>query len=416
MSKVSGSSSGPAYLFVSVNLIILLSFLIVSSLNLQRVDSTRDRYEHIVRTWFEFRLALQAGDHAVQALRHFDTFAKGLEGLLDSELLFAGARLSAPLAASGELVSRAWAGLEPAVYDVLTPPSRLSSDPRARLVPQIIPFQETLFGLESVLEEFVANQQRAIEILIVLFAAIIIATVGIFLYVERETSRERHAASRVQSLVQSTLGAQEQERARIARALHDSLAQELTVALLEVGEIERGGSPPAADTLRKRLRSAVDWIRTLAHDLHPSEIEQVGLAAALEAYCRELAESSGVHIDRAIPAEPCVVPRSVAINVYRVGQEALTNAIRHGRPHRVLVRLVQDDRSLVLFVSDDGRGFEPRDLDGDPSPQGMGIVGMRERALMLDATLDIESEPGRGTWVRLRVPLDHEAIGCADAS
>lgn len=418
MRKVSGGSSRSAYLFVSINLVLFFSFFITSSLNLQRVDSARDRYEQIVRTWFEFRLALESGDHAAQALPHFDAFGRELESLLESDLLFAAARLSEPLAASGELIRRAWDRLEPTVYDALTPPTRLPPELPEGLARLLMPFQETLLTLETVLEEFDSNQQRAIDILIVLFAAIIVATVGIFFYVDRESSRQRHAASRVQSLVQNTLDAQERERARIARALHDSLAQELTVALLEVGEIERGASPLVADTVRGRLRGAVDWIRTLAHDLHPSEIEQVGLAAALEAYCRELTEVSGIHIDRAIPVERCAVARSVAINVYRVAQEALTNAIRHGHPHRVLVRLVQQEESLVLFVSDDGGGFEPRDVDGDPSPSGMGLVGMRERALMLDATLDIESRPGEGTWVRLRVPTRSQSgePGCEDAS
>lgn len=410
-SAVRGSSRY-AYLFVSINLLLLLLFLVSSSLNLREVDSSRDRYERLVRDWFALRLVLSEHSLPLSRPDAFDNFADDVTRLISSELIEAASRLSEPLAISGQRLREAWNGLQPMLDRLVFSPGVPPPIRTPELDYQIQAFEGALLGLEAVLDEFVDLQQRALQILLYFLGATLLATVGIFLLVDVESSRERQAADRVQSLAQTTIGAQEQERARISHALHDSLAQELSVALLEVGEFAESESPLVVERVRTRLRGAVDWVRDLAHELHPAEIEQVGLASALSAYCSELTATSAANLEWAVSEDVCDVPLHIAINVYRVAQEALTNAMRHSGAGRVVVRLALDAEGLLLTVTDDGVGFRGGAARASSESRGIGIVGMIERANMLGATLEIESEPGGGTRVRLAVPT--VALGCRE--
>jgi len=412
MHSAARGSSRYAYLFVSINLLLLLLFLVSTSLNLREVDSSRDRYERLVRDWFALRLVLSEQSFLLSRPDSFDRFADDVTRLISSELIEAASRLSEPLAISGQRLREAWNGLQPMLDRMVFSPGVPPPAPTAELDYQIHAFQSALLGLEVVLAEFVDLQQRALQILLYFLGATLLATVGIFVLVEVESSRERQAADRVQSLAQMTIGAQEQERARISHALHDSLAQELSVALLEVGELTDSEAPLVVARIRTRLRGAVDWVRDLAHELHPAEIDQVGLAGALSAYCSELTAISAASIEWAVSDDVCDVPRHIAINVYRIAQEALTNAMRHSRAGRVVVRLSLDAEGLLLSVTDDGVGFRGGAARASNESRGMGIVGMKERANMLDSRLEIESEPGAGTRVRLAVPV--AALGCTE--
>lgn len=412
MHSAARGSSRYAYLFVSLNLFLLLLFLVSSSLNLREVDSSRDRYERLVRDWFALRLLLSEQSLPRTWPDAFEQFADDVTGLVSSELIEAGSRLSEPMAISGQRLREAWNGLRPMLDRVVFSPGVPPPAMTAQLDYQMEVFHGALLGLEVVLDEFVDLQQRALQILLYFLGATLLATIGIFFLVEAESSRERQAADRVQSLAQTTIGAQEQERARISHALHDALAQELSVALLEVGELADSETPLVVERIRRRLRGAVDWVRNLAHELHPAEIDQVGLASALSAYCSELTSTSAASLEWAISDEVCDVPRHIAINVYRIAQEALTNAMRHSSAGRIVMRLSLDAEGLLLTVTDDGIGFRGGAARASSESRGIGIVGMNERANMLDSSLDIESEPGGGTRVRLAVPV--VALGCTE--
>lgn len=412
MRPVVRGSSRFAYLFVSLNLILLLIFFVSTSVNVRQVDTSRDRYERLVREWFSLRLIMAERPAPVAAPAAYFEFAESLELLLESELVSVATRLSEPLATSAYALSSAWEQLHPVLEDRVFSISRLAQPYPPEVDYLVEAFEGSLLGFEAVFDQFVSLQQRAVQILNYFLGGSILAMIGIFLLVERETEQDRRAAVQMQSLAQSTIGAQEQERARISRALHDSLAQELSVALLEIGELEADGSSERAAQIRRRIRGVVDWVRHLAHELHPAEIEEVGLARAVASYCADLASASSIRIDWSISDELCDVPREVAINVYRITQEAVTNALRHSAARRIAVGLAVEAESLVLTVSDDGRGFR-RDSSGHPiGKAGIGLIGMHERANMLGAELDVETGTSKGTSVRLSVPLAY--LGCMD--
>lgn len=397
MSTAARTSSRNAYLFVSLNLMLLLSFFIAFSLNIRQIDGSRTRYERLVRDWFALRLMAGSYPGPMERTPEYLAFADDLEELLDSDMLQAAARLSEPLAVSGTRLADAWDLVQTGAAGPGTP--------------SVTEFEGALLGLTGILDEFVELQQRSLQMLLFFLGGTILATLGIFLLVEREIDRERRDALEVQMLARGTIGAQELERERISRALHDSLGQELSVALLELGEMQAGRSSAdsSRERARKRLQSAVDWIRHLAHELHPAEIEEVGLAEALDAYCDEVSRTTDVGMEWKVQKPVCRIPGEVAIGVYRIAQEAITNALRHGRPRNVLVQTRLDADGLVLSVNDDGYGFQ---VAGARST-GIGITGMRERAAMLRASLEIVSDPERGTTVVLRVP--QSVIGCGEA-
>ncbi len=177
------------------------------------------------------------------------------------------------------------------------------------------------------------------------------------------------------------LAAQERERVRIARELHDEVGQALTAVLLMVdGEA------------RETVRAALEDVRAIARRLRPEALDDLGLASALAALTVSVGRNSGVRIERSLATVPALSPEQ-ELALYRVAQEALTNVVRHAQARSALVRLAREHEGTVLEVSDDGRGF-------DPAIQiGAGVRGMRERALLIGARLTISGRDG--TTVRL---------------
>lgn len=211
---------------------------------------------------------------------------------------------------------------------------------------------------------------------------------------ERLESERRAGAS-------AALDAQERERARIALDLHDEVNQSLTGVLLRLEALRRTAPEEIRDELaetRAVAARAMEELLTLARQLRPTSLDDLGLEAALEG----LIEETGSHeaMASSFEAEGDVSGGSAdaQLVVYRIAQEALSNAIQHSDAKQIRVRLIGTGSGLELRVSDDGAGFDP-----DRCQAGLGIAGMRERALLANGTLDVESEPGAGTRVRLRV-------------
>ena len=209
-----------------------------------------------------------------------------------------------------------------------------------------------------------------------------------------ETERRRTSSA--------ALAAQEQERARIARDLHDEVNQSLTGLLLRLEAI-RGGSP---HDLAKELKEtkalanqAMEELLALARQLRPTALDDLGLKA-LAGNVDELSKSSGIQAGFESEGDFGDLSTDAQLVLYRVAQEALSNAAQHAGADNVLVRLSRDNGHAELTISDDGRGFT-----FDQTSRGLGLGGMRERALLVGGAIDIESRPGAGTTVRLRVPL-----------
>ncbi len=196
------------------------------------------------------------------------------------------------------------------------------------------------------------------------------------------------------------LAAQEAERHRIAQELHDEVGQNLTVVLLGLKQVEqRAPADIAAELalLREATRDGLDDVRRVARQLRPGVLEDLGLTSALASLTNDFAEHSGASVRRIVaPGLPALTGEAELV-LYRVAQEALTNAARHARADSVALSLTRVGDRVVLEVADDGHGF-------DATRDGAGLRGMRERASLVAGDLSVTSSP-RGTTVRLAVPV-----------
>jgi len=212
--------------------------------------------------------------------------------------------------------------------------------------------------------------------------------------VERLETERRVSAARA-------LAAQENERLRISRELHDEIGQKLTAVLLKLDDLARADGPGDVDHAREGVRVSLDEMRTIARRLRPEALDDLGLTSALTALTNSLRRSGGVTVERRIDVSPPPLDRDVELVIYRVAQEALTNVVRHSNCTEALLQLRDACEAVELAVSDRGDGFDP-----ERAMEGAGIRGMRERALLVGAELELKSAVGAGTTVTLRVPRD----------
>ncbi len=214
---------------------------------------------------------------------------------------------------------------------------------------------------------------------------------------------------RVRQLSAQAIGAADEERAYLARELHGSTAQSLSaVEMLMSATLQETSAegPNAAlharlSVMRDVLAEALRDVRNLSHRMHPSALEHLGLAAALEVLARRTLESAGLETSVHAQVDAAVSPL-VASVLYRVAQEAVGNALRHASPRKVSIRLMVDAEHAALAIQDDGQGFEMAHSDGLPS--GIGLFVMRERLLLINGRLDVQSQVGQGTTVLATAP------------
>jgi two-component system sensor histidine kinase UhpB len=201
----------------------------------------------------------------------------------------------------------------------------------------------------------------------------------------------------------AALAAQERERTRIARELHDEVGQALTAVLLQLERTSRRADAPLRDEMdeaREGLRTSLEDVREIARRLRPEALDDLGLASALAALTNDLARRTGVRVERRLATDLRALEPDEELVVYRVAQEALTNVARHSEAQQASVTLARTGaQEVTLTVRDDGCGF-----DAAAHARGTGLRGMRERAVLIGASLDVESRPGHGTTVRLRLP------------
>lgn len=206
------------------------------------------------------------------------------------------------------------------------------------------------------------------------------------------------------------LAAQERERARIARELHDEVGQNLTALAMLLTRL----ADESDDAMATRLRAArestlgtVDDVRRIARQLRPDLLDELGLTAALTTLCDRMCESTGIRIVRELPRDLPQLSPEVQTVLYRVAQESLTNVARHAGAETALMRLERGPGSVVLTVRDDGRGFP----NGVPPERQGGIRGMRERALLVGGALAVKQSAGGGVEVRFEVPAAGDRSG-----
>jgi two-component system sensor histidine kinase UhpB len=211
---------------------------------------------------------------------------------------------------------------------------------------------------------------------------------------ERLEAERRRSAS-------AALDAQEDERARVARDLHDEVNQSLTGLLLHLEAARRDAPPglvPELAETKALANRAMDELLSVARQLRPTALDDLGLRAALAAHVADLERRTGIETSFEAAGDVSGIDPESQLVLYRVAQEALSNAARHSGAEHVRARLRSDGERVELTVADDGRGFSFDDAEG-----GLGIAGMRERALLVGGELAIESRPDTGTTVRLTV-------------
>jgi len=221
------------------------------------------------------------------------------------------------------------------------------------------------------------------------------------------TERKR-AEEALASLSRRLIDAQEQERTRIARELHDDIGQRLALLAIEVEQLQQDFPDMSPEVLSRMgalqkhtLEIATD-IQTLSHELHSSKLEYRGIAAAMRGFCKEFGEQQKVEVDFKTHDLPSPLPPDISLCLFRVLQEALHNSAKHSGGRNFEVRLWGVSGEIHLTIRDSGAGF---DSEAAKESRGLGLISMEERLKLLKGTFSIESQPKRGTTIHARVPL-----------
>jgi signal transduction histidine kinase len=323
----------------------------------------------------------------------------------------------------GDLLDQHWQNISRAIS---SPPSGRSAATFYSV--EILPLSTSIVEITAQLESIDAKQAASTEALIEdaferrgarlsmalglgLVAALLLAT-GCLFYIfriERENNRRYqevlNARGALEQLSAKLVDAQEMERRTISRELHDQVGQTLNAVLVEAANL--GKRIPAddavslhyLDNIRKFADSSVNSIRDIALLLRPSMLDDLGLIPALEWQAREVSRRSGMKVSVKAENVADSLPDEMRTCIYRVVQEALHNVFRHSGAKSALVTVHQDDRALFLSVEDDGSGFDPE------KSRGLGMLGMEERVRQLGGHLEIQSTPGKGTALRVTLPI-----------
>ncbi|MGC1388315.1 MAG: PAS domain-containing protein [Steroidobacteraceae bacterium] len=223
-----------------------------------------------------------------------------------------------------------------------------------------------------------------------------------------DITARKQAEEAAKSLSGRLIKAQEAERIRLARELHDDLNQSLALLAIELDML--GQKPSATHSevgermrhLSAQVRNLSSSVHRISHELHPAKLEQLGLAAAVRGFCREIGEMRNIAIEVDTREVPRELPNDIALCIYRIVQEGLQNVIKHSGAGSAKLELTSDERQLCLIVSDQGCGFNSAMATDSGS---LGLVSMRERVRLVRGQISIESRRGEGTRIRVQVPL-----------
>jgi len=234
-----------------------------------------------------------------------------------------------------------------------------------------------------------------------------------YLCVGMDVTERKQYRIKIQKLTQALLTAQENERSRISRDLHDHIAQDLSSLKIRLQTVFNGHPPlidahqVQANDLIQILQRSISEVRNLAYDLHPPELDQLGLVRTLYMYCEDFAATNNLKIDFiAAGMDDLDLSEEIQINLYRLIQEALHNINKHAQAKGVTIRLVASSPNLILRIIDDGTGFDMKRWQAKPHKgKRMGLQSMVERVNLLDGTMDIRSRIQKGTGIFITIPI-----------
>lgn len=212
-----------------------------------------------------------------------------------------------------------------------------------------------------------------------------------------------------QVLLESLVEAQEEERGRLARELHDGAGQMLTSLLVRIKTLEKKTTAPdvraGLGTVLEAVSTTIEQVRELSHRLRPPALEEFGLPVALETLVTDMASEAGLNATCHLELSRESLHPGIEVMLYRIAQEGLTNIVRHAQARHVEVNLGQTGNVILMRLEDDGRGFSPQQLAAEPNARHLGLISMHERASLVGGTLDVYSAPGKGTRIDVRIPI-----------
>lgn len=234
---------------------------------------------------------------------------------------------------------------------------------------------------------------------------------------ERAETQLRMSRDQLRALAGRLQAVREEERTSISREIHDELGQSCTAIKMDLALIGRRLTKKQSQ-LRTKVESAMQLVdstiatlRRMASELRPRTLDDLGLLAALESQAQEFESRTGIRCIVAVPKEPVTLDANRSTAIFRIFQESLTNVARHAHATRIEAHFEKDDNRLIFQVSDNGIGFDPAEVKARKS---LGLVGMQERALMLNGDFKIEGVPGTGTTMTLSIPLPATVQGGKD--
>ena len=224
-----------------------------------------------------------------------------------------------------------------------------------------------------------------------------------------ELTERKRTELEIHALTARLITAQEEERARLARELHDDLSQQIAAVSMASGNLMQCIAPEntkvriQSERIQEKLVQLAEDVRRLSHNLHPAVLEFSGLGAALKSYCSEFSELTGMTISFQSEGSFEGLPSSLALCLYRISQEALQNVLKHAQVRRAQLTVIRSADVVCLTISDKGVGVGTLNTS---TLQGLGLVSIKERTRLVNGTLRIESHPNRGTTLNVTVPIE----------
>ncbi len=264
-------------------------------------------------------------------------------------------------------------------------------------------------------KKFRRDIERALMIAFLVGVGVSAASIVRIGWLERRFLEQHEQAQRtgeeLRHLSTQLRHAQEDERKEISRELHDAVGQKLTALRMELGGMDRLRHGPESEfderlaEIKQLAEQSLRLIRDLAAGLRPTMLDDLGLQPALQKQARQFSRHTNIPVSVEVEGDLDHLPERHKVYLYRIVQESLTNCARHARAKKISVTMKGGDDSVLVAVEDDGVGFDPAAAAGN----GIGLVGIEERARELGGTMDLHSQPGMGTRLEVRIPVNGES-------